>query len=168
MTFIRRILGRTILAVVAAAALAAPAAAQQGPDGARGHRWARFSPILTQEQMQQIGPWVQGEREAAKPLAAQQKELREALLSEAPDQGKIAALQAQIAPLQAEAFGRRVALAQRIAALLTAEQRQQLRQARFVPPFLDPGGPAGPAFGMWHGRRGPRGQAPDAPRPQEP
>lgn len=166
MTLTRRVMSGTIVAGVLAAAAIVPVLAQ--PQGPRGPRGERFSAVVTREQMEQIRPWLQTERQAAKPLMTLHKQLRDAVLAEAPDQGKIAALQAQIGPLQAEAFGRRVALAQRAAALLTAEQRQQLRESRFVPPFLDPAGPGGghPPFGPG-GRRGDGPGGPGAPPPPE-
>jgi len=160
-------MGVAVLAAVTAAALAWPALAGQG-DGQRGPHGPRMARILTQEQMEQVRPWLKAEREASQPLMALHRQLRDAVLSEAPDQGKIAALQSQIGPLQAEALTRRTALAQRIAALLTAEQRQQLRSSGFVPPFLDPAGsghpPMGPGGMGPHGPKagGPGGPPPDA------
>jgi Spy/CpxP family protein refolding chaperone len=151
------------LAVAATAALALPVFAAQGDGpGRRGHREGRFRQVLTAEQMDQIRPWLRAEREASKPLMDLHRQLRQAVLADAPDQGKIAELQGQIGPAQAEALTRRTALAQRIAGLLTPEQREQLRNARLVPPFLDPLGMGQPGMGPG-GRmpmRGPGGPPP--------
>jgi Spy/CpxP family protein refolding chaperone len=144
------------MVAVLVAAVAVPALAHQAQD--KRERGPRFKQILTAEQMDQIRPWLKAEREASQPLMALHKQLREAVLAENPDQGKIAALQSQIAPLQAEALSRRVSLAQRVTALLTPEQREQFRTSRMLPPFLDPTGPGHPPFGP--GRRGPHGEAP--------
>jgi Spy/CpxP family protein refolding chaperone len=137
----------TVATVVTAVALPAVAGqrsdAPRGPRGPRGH----FRQVLTQEQREQIRPWIQAEREASKPLADLRKQLRDAVLADAPDQGKIASLQSQVEPLQTEALTRRIALAQRIASLLTPEQRQELRNSRMLPPFLDPVGHGGPGYG---------------------
>jgi Spy/CpxP family protein refolding chaperone len=147
------------IVAVLVAAFALPVLAHQARN--KGPHASRFKQLLTVEQMEQIRPWLKAEREASQPLTALRKQLRDAVLAESPDQGKIAALQSQIAPLQAEALSRRVSLAQRVAALLTPEQREQFRASRVLPPFLDPAGAGHPAFG--HGRRGPH--APDAPAP---
>ena len=147
------------IVAVLVAAFALPALAHQAQN--QGPRGPRFKQILTAEQMDQIRPWLKAEREASEPLMVLHKQMREAVLAESPDQGKIAALQSQIAPLQAEALSRRVSLAQRVAALLTPEQREQFRASRMLPPFLDPAGPGHAPFGG--GRRGPHGA--DRPAP---
>jgi Spy/CpxP family protein refolding chaperone len=155
-----RIRMRTLgIAAVLVAAFALPALAHQAQN--KGPRGPRFKQILTAEQMDQIRPWLKAERDASQPLSTLRKQLREAVLAESPDQGNIAALLSQIGPLQAEALSRRVSLAQRVVALLTPEQREQLRTSRMLPPFLDPAGAGHPSFGG--GRRGPH--APDAPGP---
>jgi Spy/CpxP family protein refolding chaperone len=152
------------ITVALVAAVALPALAGQRGDGPRGPR-GRFKQIMTKEQMDQVRPWLKAEREASKPLMELHKQLRDVVLSDAPDQGKVAGLQSQIAPLQAEALTRRTALAQRVAALLTPEQRQELRNSRLLPSFLDPAGPGHPPFGPGgpdgHGRQG----GPDGPPP---
>jgi Spy/CpxP family protein refolding chaperone len=158
MSFIETRTWMTGMAAALVAALAIPAlAGQPQQSGRRAHD--RFKQVLTQEQMEQVRPWLKAEREATQPLMTLRRQLREALLAEAPDQGKIAALQSQIAPLQAEALSRRVALAQRVAALLTPEQREQFRASRMLPPFLDPAGGGHPPFGAG----GPDGHRPDRP-----
>lgn len=149
MTLTRARLWTMGIAVAVVAAVALPALAGQRGDGPRGPRGphGRFKQILTKEQMDQVRPWLKAEREASKPLMELHRQLRDVVLSDAPDQGKVAGLQSQIAPLQAEALTRRTALAQRVAALLTPEQRQELRTSRLLPPFLDPAGPGHPPFG---------------------
>jgi len=147
------------MVAVLVAAIAIPVVAHQTQD--KREHGPRFKQILTAEQMDQIRPWLKAEREASQPLMTLQKQLREAVLSENPDQGKIAALQSQIAPLQADALSRRVSLAQRVSALLTPEQREQFRTSRMLPPFLDPTGSGHPPFGP--GRRGPHGSEAPAP-----
>jgi len=138
----------TGMAAAAVATLAIPALAGQAQQPAQpGPHGGRFKQILTQEQMDQVRPWLKTEREASQPLMTLRRQLREAVLSEAPDQGKVASLQSQIAQLQSEALSRRIALAQRVAALLTPEQREQFRTSRMLPPFLDPAGIGHPPFG---------------------
>jgi Spy/CpxP family protein refolding chaperone len=159
-------MGGAIAAMVVTIAAAWPALAGQA-DGPRGPRGPRMARILTQDQMEQVRPWLKAERDASQPLMALHRQLRDAVLSEAPDQGKIAALQSQIGPLQAEALTRRTALAQRIAALLTAEQRQQLRSSDFVPPFLDPAGAGHPGGMGPHGHKGGGGPGGPPPAPRQ-
>jgi Spy/CpxP family protein refolding chaperone len=163
------------ITAVAVMALALPAVAGQRGDGPRGGRFGygpgghrpHFRRILTQAQMEQVRPLLKAEREASKPLMDLRKELRDALLADAPDQGKIASLQSQIGSLQNETLTRRTALAQRVVSLLTPEQRKQLRETRMLPPFLDPSGPGDrPLLPGGRGGRGPRG-GPDAPDPDE-
>jgi Spy/CpxP family protein refolding chaperone len=160
------------IVVVAVTLAALPAAAGQQGDGQRWHRGTRAHRaharhVLTQEQREQIRPWLQAEREASKPLRELRTQLREAVLSDSPDQGKIASLQSQLASLTAETLSRRTALAQRIAGLLTPEQRKQLRDSRMLPGFLDPAGWGGRA--PFHGPdgRGPRHRPAGPPPPDD-
>ena len=156
----------TGLAAALVATLAIPALAGQAPQPAppgAGPHGGRFKQILTPEQMEQVRPWLKAEREASQPLMTLQRQLREAVLAEAPDQGKVASLQSQITQLQPEALSRRIALAQRVAALLTPEQREQFRTSRMLPPFLDPAGSGHPPFG--HGGPGGRRPGSQAPAP---
>jgi Spy/CpxP family protein refolding chaperone len=149
------------ITAVALVALALPAVAGQRGDGPRRHAPHRHAPhlkrILTAEQMEQIRPLLKAEREASKPLADLRRELRDAVLADAPDQGKIAGLQGQIGALQDDALTRRTALAQRVASLLTPEQRKQLRESRLLPHFLDPAGSGGRVPHLDPGGGGPRG-----------
>jgi periplasmic protein CpxP/Spy len=76
-----------------------------------------------------------------------QRELRQALLADTPDQQKIASLTQAIAAAQAEGLARRIAVQGRVAQVLTPEQRAQVRERL----EQAPAGPRGPARGPGRG-----------------
>ena len=86
---------------------------------------------LTDAQRQQIKALFDEERASQDPRAGVNPhvQLRAELLADSPDEQKVVALRDQIAAAQAERLTREIALQQKIAALLTPEQRAQAREA---------------------------------------
>ena len=89
---------------------------------------------LTDEQRSQIREVLQAARPAEGDAAGRQlrelhRSLRTAILADTPDQGQIDQLRASIAQAEAAALGKRVEVAQKIAQILTPEQREKARTA---------------------------------------
>ena len=130
--------------------------APPGPPGVRAGRQAtrmagpmgRFRGLdLTEAQRDQLKALADARRERGAPAAAKVRELNQKLQAElfadAPDQGTIEQLKTDLNLAQKQALDERVAAELEMAAILTPEQRQQLRE----------GGAARGRFG----RRGARG-----------
>jgi len=138
------------LVVVAAAGLAllvgGVSFAQNPPPGPPGPRFGRqMGPMagpmglfrglnLTQAQRDQLKSLADARRERGAGAAQKVRELNQALQDEvfadAPDQGKIEQLKIDLSLAQKQALDERVAAELEVAAVLTPEQRQQLRQRR--------------------------------------
>jgi Spy/CpxP family protein refolding chaperone len=87
---------------------------------------------LTDAQREQIRAIVQEERAGrqAPPAGADlHRQLRAELLTDTPDEQKIASLRDQLAAAHAERLAREIALQQKIAQILTPDQRAQAREA---------------------------------------
>ena len=90
---------------------------------------------LTAEQKASIAAIHEAERSTrdagadagARSGAPAHRELEAEIFAEAPDAGKIASLQQQIEAAQAEALAQRISTMQKIAQVLTAEQRAGIR-----------------------------------------
>ena len=136
---------RTILNVVLAGVLGLGAVtlsnAQQagragGDSGPRGRGPGRggFALLrdanLTDEQKAQIKAIRDAEQPQAGPPAdaGLRRQLEAELFADAPDGAKIAALQQQLVQAQAERLAREITSQQKVAAVLTAEQRAQIRE----------------------------------------
>jgi protein CpxP len=129
------------IAVTAAAALAAGATFAQNPaPGPAGPRFGGpgFGPMfalrgldLTQAQRDQLKTLAQSQREQNAPvfekLRTLERALRTELLADAPDQGKIDQLKTDLGLAQQDALGARIAMELKVGQILTAEQRQTLR-----------------------------------------
>ena len=108
-------------------------AQRRGPGGGFAGRgmFGLFGVELTDAQREQIRAIHQEERAsrsaqpAGVPLHAQ---LRAELLADAPEHQKIDALREQIVAAQSERLTREIAIQQKIAAILTPEQRAQARE----------------------------------------
>ena len=107
---------------------------------------------LTDQQREQIGSILQAERPQAPVAAADgnlHRQLEAELFADSPDLQKIATLQARIAEAAAARLERHVAMQQKVAQVLTAEQRASLRERLAQAPERRPGrggrlrGPAG-------------------------
>ena len=86
---------------------------------------------LTDEQKASIKAIHDGERQARTgPPAdvALRRELQAEIFADAPDAQKIAALQQQLVQAQSEHFAQELAVQQKVAAVLTSEQRAQVRE----------------------------------------
>ena len=70
------------------------------------------------------------QREADQPVRDQmrtaQQQLNAAVFADAPDEGAVATVVAQVTTLQKQVFESEIGVQQKVAAVLTAEQRQQL------------------------------------------
>lgn len=134
-----RLFGLTVLAISLAATsgLAQTPAPQPAPQPApRGER-ARPGLAglnLTDAQRQQIRTLREHNRAAGRDQMRQLREARQSLRAEmyadAPDQNKIDALRQQMTTLAQQIEGRRLDVQQQIAQILTAEQRQFMREHR--------------------------------------
>ncbi|HSK10332.1 MAG TPA: periplasmic heavy metal sensor [Vicinamibacterales bacterium] len=131
---------KATMAAVAAAVLVtgmsvAQAGGQMGP-GAGGSRMERMQGPrggglerlnLTQEQRQQVQQLMQAEREANREKAGQmadlQRQLREAIFR---GEGDASAIGQQINELQAQLLQARIGHMQKVAGILTPEQREQM------------------------------------------
>ena len=110
---------------------------RRGPMGP-GRGFGRGGPLLalrgldlTEEQRNQIRAIREAEREGRQgPTAEAQlhRDLQAALFADAPDAGRIAELQQQLQRAQEERLAHRIAVEQKIAAVLTPEQRAQVRE----------------------------------------
>ncbi len=122
---------------------------RSGPGGGRGEIALLRGANLTDEQKAAI----KAIRDAEQPPAADgpaaeprlRRELDAELFADAPDTQKIATLQQQLAETQAARLARQIAVQQKIAQVLTAEQRAKIRE-RLTQPLPDrrrPGGDNG-------------------------
>lgn len=149
-----------VLGLAAMSVAAAQAAGQQeglkgaAAEGRRGPGFGRGMGMmpglrgldLTEAQREQIASIRQAEQDAWGELPAVgplHRQLQAELFAEAPDAQKISALQVQIAQAESEHLTRRIALEQKIAQVLTADQRAQVRERLAQAP-------------PQRGRRGPR------------
>jgi len=154
---------KAIVAAVAAVALLATGISfAQAPGGGmrpgsggspgqdmRGPRGGGLEKLnLTDEQRQQLQQLMQTDREANKEIAGTmpdlQRQLQEAIFLGKGDVGVIAE---QINELQAKMLAARIAHQQKVSAILTPEQRQEMAK---MPPM----GPGAGAMGRGRGGRG--------------
>jgi periplasmic protein CpxP/Spy len=136
----KRMIWSTVLAMVVAAAVAIPVIAQP-PQGGRGPgRGPAFDgalPVLrglnlTDAQREQIRSITEGQRNGNNPrrnLMDLERQLQAAILAETPDPQKIDDLKNSIASAAATQLAARIELQERIAQVLTPEQRAQARDA---------------------------------------
>jgi|WetSurMetagenome_2_1015567.scaffolds.fasta_scaffold508023_2 Spy/CpxP family protein refolding chaperone len=168
----KRMLARTVIAVVLTAGLVGVALAQapggrgqagpgmrqgMGPGGPGGPGNPMAALKLTPDQRTQVQAIQENHRQStqgqAEHLRALQEQLRAALFGESPDQAVELARQA--APLEAELLPARVAMQAEIVKLLTPEQKKIAASLNLFGGngmMNGPGGPGGPAM---QGRRGP-------------
>jgi len=102
-----------------------------GPGGGRGGVALLRGANLTDEQKAAIKAIRDAEQPATGgPIAEAQlrRELDAEVFAEAPDTQKIATLQQQLAETQAARLARQIAVEQKIAQVLTAEQRAKIRE----------------------------------------
>jgi len=108
---------------------------------------------LSQAQRDQLKALADARRERGAPAAAKVRELNQALqtelFSDAPDQGKIEQLKTDLNLAQRQALDERVAAELEMAAILTPEQRQQLREGRAAAAGPGRRGPRGPGWRGW-------------------
>lgn len=113
-----------------------------GPGGGRGDMMFLRGANLSEEQRAAIKAIRDAEQPA--PEGASEPRLRRDLqaevFAEAPDTQKIATLQQQLGEVQAARLARQVAVDQKIAQVLTGEQRAKIRERL----AQGPGGPRGP------------------------
>lgn len=129
----------------------AGASAVQGPEGPRGPRGGGLEMLdLTQEQRQQVRQLMQAEREASEGTIGRMRDLQHRLQQAIfAGEGDAAAIGEQIGALQAELLQARIAHLQKLAAILTAEQRARMAAMPVPGPGpMGPGGPGGPG-GPW-------------------
>lgn len=122
-----------------------------GPGGGRGDFALLRDANLSDEQKAAIKAIRDAERPAATAPVAEprlRRELDAELFADAPDTQKIATLQQQLAETQAARLARQIAVQQKIAQVLTAEQRAKIRE-RLTQPLPDRRRPGGD-----NGRRG--------------
>jgi protein CpxP len=136
----KRMIWSTVLAMVVAAAVAIPVIAQP-PQGGRGPgRGPAFDgalPVLrgldlTDAQREQIRSITEGQRNGNNPrrnLMDLERQLQAAILAETPDPQKIDDLKNSIASAAATELAARIEMQERIAQVLTPEQRAQARDA---------------------------------------
>ena len=111
-------------------------AGRPGGPGGRGGVMAVLRGIeLTEEQRTAIRALVDEGRTAGAPAEADNarqlhRQLQAEVFADSPDAAKIAALQEQLSRAQAERLARQVALQQRIAELLTSDQRRGILNRR--------------------------------------
>ena len=118
-----------------------------GPGGGRGHLALLRGADLTEEQRAAIRAIREAEQpagEAPVDEARLRRELHAEVFAESPDAQKIASLQQQLAETQSARLARQIATDQKIAQVLTAEQRARIRERLAQAPS---------------GRRGPRPQS---------
>jgi periplasmic protein CpxP/Spy len=147
-----------VLAVAAAAAIPVIAQPPQGRVGPGRGGFGGPLPILrglnlTDAQREQVRALTEERRSEAnnpgRKLAELEQQLRVAVFADTPDQQKIEGLKSAISAAAAEALSARVELEERVAQILTPEQRAQARQA-----LETRAARRGPASGE---RRGPAG-----------
>lgn len=123
------------LTIAAAIVVSVVAAAQPGPfgGGRRGDRSQGPQLQLSEEQRSQIHSLMEQQREtggtAMKQLRDLQRQLNAEIFADTPDLAKIDGLKIEIAKAEADVLAARIDLQMRIAQMLTAEQRQQMRDA---------------------------------------
>ncbi len=127
-----RFLAMTVLALTAATAIVT---AQTPPPGPRQRARQFMAGLnLTDAQREQIRTLREQHRSAVgeerQQLRDARRELRSQMLVDTPDQARIDALQEQVASLSQQLQARRLDLQQKIAQVLTPEQRQFLREHR--------------------------------------
>lgn len=103
-----------------------------GPGGRGGFMLPLGRLDLTEEQRAQIKEVLQAARPAASDAPFRQvmelrRSLRAAILADTPDQAQIDQLRASILQADAAALGKRLEVAQKIAQILTPEQREKAR-----------------------------------------
>jgi periplasmic protein CpxP/Spy len=127
-----------VLAVAAAAAIPVTAQPPQGRGGPGRGGPGGPAPILrglnlTDAQREQVRALTEERRNATsnpgRKVAELEQQLRAAVFADSPDQQKIEELKSAISAAAAEALAARVELEERIAQVLTPEQRAQARQA---------------------------------------
>jgi Spy/CpxP family protein refolding chaperone len=100
-----------------------------GPGGGRGDFALLRDANLSDEQKAAIKAIRDAEREDGPPADARvRRELQAEVFAEAPDPQKIAALQQQVLQAQAARLARQIAVEQKLAQVLTAEQRAAIRE----------------------------------------
>lgn len=106
-----------------------------GPDRGRGPRGGGMFSLrgieLTDDQKAQIKALHDAERadrQGPPAVASLHRELQAELFADNPDAQKVGALQQQLAQAQAAQLSRQIALEQKLAQILTAEQRAQVRE----------------------------------------
>jgi Spy/CpxP family protein refolding chaperone len=102
-----------------------------GPGGARGDIALLRGADLTDAQKAAIKAIRDAEQPAANGLPAEarlRRELDAEVFADAPDSQKIATLHQQLAETQAARLARQIAVDQKIAQVLTAEQRAKIRE----------------------------------------
>jgi Spy/CpxP family protein refolding chaperone len=122
-----------------------------GPGGGRGEIALLRGANLTDEQKDAIKAIRDAEPPAVNGSAAEprlRRELDAELFADAPDTQKIATLQQQLAETHSARLARQVVVQQKIAQVLTAEQRAKIRE-RLTQPLPDRRRP-----GAGNGRRG--------------
>ena len=108
-----------------------------GPGFERGELSLLRGADLTDDQKTAIRSIHEGEREARQgpPAGVQlRRELQAELFAEVPDAQKIAALQQQLVQAEAARLSRQIAIEQKVAQVLTAEQRAKIRERLAEPP----------------------------------
>jgi len=140
--------------------------AQNPPPGAPGPRFGRqagpppgpmgrFAGLdLTQPQREQLKALADARRERGAPAAEKVRELNQALRAElfadAPDQGRIEQLKVDLSLAWTQALDERVTAELEMAAVLTPEQQQQVREGRAARGRFGRRAPRGAG---WMGRR---------------
>jgi Spy/CpxP family protein refolding chaperone len=117
----------------------------RGPGGGRGEIALLRGANLSDEQKAAIKAIREAEPPAANGSIAEprlRRELDAELFADAPDTQKIATLQQQLAETHSARLARHVAVQQKIAQVLTAEQRANIRE-RLTQPLPDRGRPDG-------------------------
>ena len=139
-----------------------PALGQAGQGGGP----AAFERVLTDEQRQKVRELMQAQggdvRENLQQLARLRRELNEAVFSGKADEKFIQEKTDAIAKLDAEQLRARMMALSKVAATLTTEQREKIKEMGEQLRAARPGLGAGP-----HGGEAPRPQEPAAPPPPE-
>ena len=107
-----------------------PGGVRRGPGGRGGPMFALRGLDLTDEQRAQIRTIQQEERGDQRPPADMplHRQLQAALFADVPDATLIGALQQQLVQAQAARLATQIAVEQKIAQVLTGEQRAQVRE----------------------------------------
>jgi Spy/CpxP family protein refolding chaperone len=131
--FSKRIVLLTAALAVALLAITSAVASAQGPDRRRGWgpRGFTYGVDLTPEQREQIRAILEEERQqrrANDPTADFNRQLELELLADIPDQARLDSLRTQIVEAQQARLQKMLEIRQRIAQVLTPEQRAQARE----------------------------------------